>query len=129
MRPDPAYQLGVGGHCGGPDTCTAMPLAAKIPKPVTSWGSGEDGRTMRGRSRSVVTLSAQESAEELARLVIHRVAPEEDEIFAVVSAAARRPPVPGAGPDEVLGFGVDAAVTLLTPVVLGAAAEVVRHLA
>ena len=76
--------------------------------------------------------SAQETAERLARSAVLRVAPEEEEIFDLVSAAYRRDPqrlTAGAGRDEMLGFGVDDAMTLLTPVVLGAAAEVVRYLA
>jgi hypothetical protein len=79
-----------------------------------------------------MTPSAEETAEQLARLVIDGVAPEEAEIFDVVAAAYRRDPqrlAKGAGRDEMLGFGIDTAVTLLTPVVLGAATEVMRYLA
>jgi hypothetical protein len=82
------------------------------------------------RVRSVMAPSTQETAEKLARSAVLQVAPEEEEIFDVVTAAHRRNPQrPAPGGDEMLGFGVDDAMTLLTPVVLGAAAEVVRYLA
>jgi hypothetical protein len=76
--------------------------------------------------------SEQEFAEQVARSVVGRVAPEEEEIFDLVAAAYRRDPqrlARGASRDEMLGFGVDATVALLTPIVLGAATEVVRYLA
>ena len=76
--------------------------------------------------------STEEVAEQLARHVVHGVAPEEDEIFDLVAAAWRRDPgrlADKATRDEMLGFGVEAALTLLTPVALGAATEVLRYLA
>lgn len=76
--------------------------------------------------------SERESADQLARSVVRRVAPEEEEIFDVVAAAFHRDPrrlARGASRDEMLGFGVDATVALLTPIVLGAVTEVVRYLA
>ena len=76
--------------------------------------------------------STEEVAEQLARHVVHGVAPEEDEIFDLVAAAWRRDPgrlADRATRDEMLGFGVEAALTLLTPVALGAATEVLRYLA
>ena len=79
-----------------------------------------------------MALPVDESAEQLARSVVQRVAPEENEIFDAVAVAYRRDPqrlARGASRDEMLGFGVDAAMALLTPIALGAAAEVVRYLA
>ena len=79
-----------------------------------------------------MALSVEESAERLARSVVQRVAPEENEIFDAVAVAYRRDPqrlARGVSRDEMLGFGVDAAMALLTPIALGAAAEVVRYLA
>jgi len=76
--------------------------------------------------------SAEDSAEQLAREVVLKVAPEEAEIFDLVSAAYRRDPqrlATAAGRDEMLGFGVEAVVALLTPVVLGAISEVISYLA
>jgi hypothetical protein len=76
--------------------------------------------------------SEEELAEQVARSVVRRVAPEEEEIFDLVAVAYRRDPhrlARGASRDEMLGFGVDATVALLTPIVLGAATEVVRYLA
>ncbi|WP_157548093.1 hypothetical protein [Micromonospora sp. ATCC 39149] len=84
--------------------------------------------------REVEPLSAEDAAaEELARRVVRQVAPEEGEIFDVVREAYLRDPRrltgPGDGRDRMLGFGVEAAAALLTPLVLGISAEVVRHLA
>ncbi|MEV4478469.1 hypothetical protein [Micromonospora coxensis] len=88
---------------------------------------------MDGRRETELLTAEDEAAEELARRVIGRVAPEETEIFAVVRDAYRRDPGrltgPGDGRDRMLGFGIEAAAALLTPLVLGISAEVVRHLA
>ncbi|MEV4489694.1 hypothetical protein AB0K04_06230 [Micromonospora coxensis] len=88
---------------------------------------------MDGRRKTELLTAEDEAAEELARRVIGRVAPEETEIFAVVRDAYRRDPgrltAPGDGRDRMLGFGIEAAAALLTPLVLGISAEVVRHLA
>ncbi|WP_157745075.1 hypothetical protein [Micromonospora coxensis] len=88
---------------------------------------------MDGRRETELLTAEDEAAEELARRVIGRVAPEETEIFAVVRDAYRRDPErltgPGDGRDRMLGFGIEAAAALLTPLVLGISAEVVRHLA
>ncbi|GIH05326.1 hypothetical protein Rhe02_33930 [Rhizocola hellebori] len=73
------------------------------------------------------------AAESLAELIITDVVPEEQELFGVISDAYRRDPGRFTGDpkerDEMLGFGVEAAAALLTPVVLAAAAEVVKYLA
>lgn len=70
---------------------------------------------------------------ELAHWVVTQVAPEEQELFRVISDAYERDPdrvTAGAGGrDEMLGFGFEAAAALMTPVVLAAVAEVVRYLA
>ncbi|NJP35329.1 hypothetical protein [Micromonospora thermarum] len=85
-------------------------------------------------SRRVSELPSVEDAvvQELARRVVSRVAPEEGEIFDIVRDAYRRDPQrltsPGGGRDQMLGFGVEAAAALLTPLALGISAEVVRHL-
>lgn len=83
--------------------------------------------------RNVEPLPVDAAAEELARLVVLRVAPEEEEIFDVVRVAYLRDPRrltgPGDGRDRMLGFGVEAAAALLTPLVLGISVEVLRHLA
>ncbi|MEU0156396.1 hypothetical protein [Micromonospora fulviviridis] len=78
-------------------------------------------------------LPVEEAAvEELARRAVRRVAPEEGEIFDVVRDAYRRNPQrlagSGDGRERMLGFGVEAAAALLTPLVLGISVEVVRHL-
>ena|SRR5690349_18307789 len=71
--------------------------------------------------------------EDLARWVAAEVAPEEEELFGVISTAYRAEPgrfAPGAqSRDEVLGFGIETVGVLLTPVVLAAVTEVVRYLA
>lgn len=70
---------------------------------------------------------------ELARWVVTQVAPEEQELFRVISDAYRRDPdrvTAGAGSrDEMLGFGFETVAVLMTPVVLAAVEEVVRYLA
>jgi hypothetical protein len=69
---------------------------------------------------------------DLARLLIMEVAPEEQELFGVVSDAYHRDPEgfakPGAGRDEMLGFGIEAVAALMTPVALAAVTEVVKYL-
>jgi hypothetical protein len=70
---------------------------------------------------------------ELARVLIEKLAPEEQELFAVISAAYQRDPDrfanPARGRDEMLGFGVEVVSTLLTPVLLSAVSEVTKYLA
>jgi hypothetical protein len=74
-----------------------------------------------------------EAIVEIARLVVADIAPQEE----ILVPALARAHLPGATPqrsrrgstDKLLGFGVESAVELVTPVVLAAAAEVVRYLA
>jgi hypothetical protein len=78
-------------------------------------------------------LEAGSAELDLARCVVMRVAPEEQELIGVISDVYQRDPARFAnaadGRDEMLGFGVGAAAALMTPVVLAAVAEVVRYLA
>jgi hypothetical protein len=81
-----------------------------------------------------VAESEETTAErDLARRVIEQVAPEELPVFGVVEQAYRRNPAKvlagGRGRDEMLGFGVEFAGVLLTPVALAAITEVIRYLA
>lgn len=66
----------------------------------------------------------------LARAVVSSLAPEELSIFGPVSERCVRDPERGLRigrtGDDVLGFGVDAAVPLLTPVAVAVAAELMR---
>jgi hypothetical protein len=70
---------------------------------------------------------------ELARDLVQRLAPEEQELFGVISTAYQRDPdrfaQPGRGRDEMLGFGIETAATLLTPVLLAALGDVMKYLA
>ncbi|HXM56012.1 MAG TPA: hypothetical protein VOB72_11535 [Candidatus Dormibacteraeota bacterium] len=70
---------------------------------------------------------------ELARTVVTELAPEELPIFDPVSERCVRDPerglAVGRSRDDILGFGVDVAVPLLTPVAVAVAAEVVREVA
>lgn len=64
----------------------------------------------------------------LARAGVERAAPEELPLFPAMSEAYHRDPASlerGGGKDDVLGFGVDAALTLVTPIALAVARDVV----
>jgi hypothetical protein len=68
----------------------------------------------------------------LARATVARAAPEELPLFRATSEAYFRDPdsvtAPAKGRDEVLGFGVDAAVMLLSPIALQVAKDVLGFL-
>jgi hypothetical protein len=69
---------------------------------------------------------------DLARLAVERTAPEELPLFRPTSEAFFEDPdaVPRrGGRDELLGFGVEAAVVLVTPVALSVARDVARFVA
>ena len=69
---------------------------------------------------------------ELARAAVERTAPEELPLFRPTSEAFFQDPdaVPrSGGRDELLGFGVDAAVVLVTPIALSVARDVARFVA
>jgi hypothetical protein len=69
---------------------------------------------------------------DVARIVVERVAPAELPMFATLSdayLADPRPPESGPGGGGPLGFGVGDAVVLVTPVALMVANEVTQHLA
>jgi hypothetical protein len=69
---------------------------------------------------------------ELARSAVEQTAPEELPLFRPTSEAFFQDPdaVPrSGGRDELLGFGVDAAVVLVTPVALSVARDVARFVA
>jgi hypothetical protein len=84
-------------------------------------------------SRKILEAEGSTAELDLARWVVMQVAPEEQELFGVMSDAYQRHPErftnAESGRDEMLGFGVEAAAALMTPVVLAAVAEVVRYLA
>ena len=69
----------------------------------------------------------------LARATVEKAAPEELPLFRATSEAYFTDPKAlersgGGGKDEMLGFGVDAAVMLLTPVALTVAKDVINFL-
>ena len=68
----------------------------------------------------------------LARATVERAAPEELPLFPATSEAYFNDPKAlersGGGKDEMLGFGVDAAVVLLTPIALTIAKDVIGFL-
>lgn len=80
-----------------------------------------------------MTPSEADLISDAAHLVVRRVAPDEEEIFALVGEAFRRDPErllkTRGRADEMLGFGIDTTIALITPVVLAAVAEVVKYLA
>ena len=68
----------------------------------------------------------------LARTAVERAAPEELPLFRPTSEAFFEDPAAlerRGGRDELLGFGVDAALVLVTPVALSVARDVVRFVA
>ena len=68
----------------------------------------------------------------LARATVEKAAPEELPLFRATSEAYFEDPQSlertGGGKDEMLGFGVDAALVLITPVVLQVARDVIGFL-
>lgn len=76
------------------------------------------------------TLTDDELVVALARATVERAAPEELPIFPAASEAylERRDPSKQTRGDPMLGFGVDAAVVLLTPVALTVAKDVLGFL-
>lgn len=81
--------------------------------------------------RSVAAATPDDLVAELARATVARAAPEELPLFAPMSEAYLADPKalePGKGRDEMLGFGVDAAVLLVTPVALQVARDVLGFL-
>lgn len=80
-----------------------------------------------------MTPSEADLIEDAAHLVVRRIAPGEEELFALVAEAFRRSPerlLKARGrADEMLGFGIDTTVVLITPVVLAAIGDVVKYLA
>lgn len=67
----------------------------------------------------------------LARATVEKAAPEELPLFRATSEAYFEDPKAlerGGGKDEMLGFGVDAAMVLMTPVVLQVAKDVIGFL-
>lgn len=81
--------------------------------------------------RSVAAATPDDLVAELARAAVERTAPEELPLFAPMSEAYLADPKalePGKGRDEMLGFGVDAAVMLVTPVALQVARDVLGFL-
>lgn len=67
----------------------------------------------------------------LARATVEKAAPEELPLFRATSEAYFEDPKSlerGGGKDEMLGFGVDAAMVLMTPVVLQVAKDVIGFL-
>lgn len=81
--------------------------------------------------RSVAAATPDDLVAALARATVERAAPEELPLFAPMSEAYLADPKalePGKGRDEMLGFGVDAAVLLVTPVALQVARDVLGFL-
>jgi hypothetical protein len=76
-----------------------------------------------------VTDSTDEAAIALARAAVEQAAPEELPLFPAASEAYREgKDLTAESGDEMLGFGVDAAVVLLTPVALTVAKDVLGFL-
>ena len=81
--------------------------------------------------RSVAAATPDDLVAELARATVERAAPEELPLFAPMSEAYLADPTalePGKGRDEMLGFGVEAAAMLVTPVALQVARDVLGFL-
>lgn len=92
-------------------------------------------RTVQITSKLNGAVSEGESDEvirELARRLVTDLAPEELPLFRPISDAYLRDPSRTLDKrhdhDEVLGFGVDAVVVLMTPVVLAIVRDVIMHL-
>lgn len=81
--------------------------------------------------RSVAAALPDDVVAELARAAVERAAPEELPLFTPMSEAYFADPralESGKPRDELLGFGVDAAVVLVTPVALQVARDVLGFL-
>ena len=81
--------------------------------------------------RSVAAALPDDLVAELARAAVQRAAPEELPLFAPMSEAYFADPAAldsGKRRDDMLGFGVDAAVMLVTPVALQVARDVLGFL-
>jgi hypothetical protein len=81
--------------------------------------------------QSVAAATPDDLVAALARAAVERAAPEELPLFGPVSEAYFSDPAAlesGKRRDEMLGFGVDAAVMLLTPVALQVARDVLGFL-
>jgi hypothetical protein len=81
--------------------------------------------------QSVAAAIPGDLVAELARATVERAAPEELPLFAPMSEAYLADPAAlerGRPRDEMLGFGVDAAVMLVTPVALQVARDVLGFL-
>jgi hypothetical protein len=92
-------------------------------------GSGNE--EVRVSEQSVAAATPDDLVAALARATVARAAPEELPLFAPMSEAYLADPKAletGKGRDEMLGFGVDAAVVLVTPVALQVARDVLGFL-
>jgi hypothetical protein len=81
--------------------------------------------------RSVAAATPDDLVAALARATVERAAPEELPLFAPMSEAYLADPKAldgGKGRDEMLGFGVEAAAVLITPVALQVARDVLGFL-
>ena len=81
--------------------------------------------------RSVAAATPDDLVAALARATVERAAPEELPLFAPMSEAYLADPKalePGKSRDEMLGFGVEAAAMLVTPVALQVARDVLGFL-
>ena len=81
--------------------------------------------------QSVAAATPDDLVAVLARATVERAAPEELPLFAPMSEAYLADPKalePGKGRDEMLGFGVEAAAVLVTPVALQVARDVLGFL-
>jgi hypothetical protein len=81
--------------------------------------------------RSVAAATPDDLVAALARATVERAAPEELPLFGPMSEAYLADPSSlrdGKKRDEMLGFGIDAAVVLVTPVALQVARDVLGYL-
>jgi hypothetical protein len=81
--------------------------------------------------QSVAAATPDDLVAELARATIERAAPEELPLFEPMSKAYLADPKAleaGKGRDEMLGFGVEAAAMLVTPIALQVARDVIGFL-
>jgi hypothetical protein len=92
---------------------------------------GAGNEEVRVSEQSVAAATPDDLVAALARATVERAAPEELPLFAPLSEAYLADPKalePGKRRDEMLGFGVDAAVLLVTPVALQVARDVLGFL-
>ncbi|MGH3071588.1 MAG: hypothetical protein ACRDNB_04860 [Gaiellaceae bacterium] len=81
--------------------------------------------------QSVAAATPDDLVAELARATVERAAPEELPLFGPISEAYQKDPKAlesGRARDEMLGFGAEAAVMLVTPVALQVARDVLGFL-